>query len=157
MPIRTHPDTAERPEWPMWAFRVSMSITAVLLIDQAVFAGQFLAGSFGALQNHRDGATYAGIGALTSAGVAVTRRWPGRRSLWPMWACLGLFGLIAGQIMLGFARILTLHIPLGVAIITITAAVTGWAWRSPDASVTPAPCNAQSALVTDADAAPTAQ
>jgi uncharacterized membrane protein YozB (DUF420 family) len=44
-------------------------------------------------------------------------------------AGLGLIGLIAGQIALGFARLLTVHIPLGVAIIVLAVLLTVWAWR----------------------------
>ena len=42
---------------------------------------------------------------------------------------LGLFGLIALQIMLGFARVLTVHVPLGVAIILLAVLLVIWAWR----------------------------
>jgi hypothetical protein len=112
-----------------WPFRVTMSVAAVMLADQAVFAGQFLSGTFGALHTHRENATYSGIAVLAAAGAAVLIRWPGRGPLWPALAALGLFGLIALQIVLGFARLLTVHIPLGVAIIGLAAGLTAWSWR----------------------------
>jgi hypothetical protein len=133
-----------------WPFRLSMSVAALMLFDQAVFAGQFLSGSFTALHTHRENATYAGIAVLVAAGCAVLLRWPGppqgRGPVWPLLACLVLFGLIALQIVLGFTRALTLHIPVGVVIILMAVWLSVWAWRyqpartfRADAPVTAAP------------------
>jgi heme A synthase len=112
-----------------WPFRVAMTIAALMLFDQAVFAGQMLGGSFGALNTHHDNATYAAISVLIAAACGVLLRWPGRGPLWPALACVGLFALIGVQMMLGFARTLTLHIPLGVTIILLGAVLVVWAWR----------------------------
>jgi hypothetical protein len=102
-----------------------------MLFDQAVFAGQFLSGTFGALQTHRDNVTFAGIAVLVAGATAILIRWPGRGPLWPALACLGLFGLIVLQIAMGFARILTLHIPLGTSIILLAVLLVIHAWRRP--------------------------
>lgn len=115
--------------WVYWPFRVAVSAAGVLLFNQAVFAGQFLSGAFGALHTHRENATVAGIVVLAAALAAVPIRWPGRGPRWPFFACLGLFGLIALQIMLGFARVLTVHVPLGVAIILLAVLLVIWAWQ----------------------------
>jgi hypothetical protein len=125
------PDRSGRaaPRWPRWVFRITSTIAAIMLFDQAVFAGQFLGGSYDSLHVHRENATYAGIAMVIAAASAVLVRWPGRGPWWPMAACLGIFGLIALQIVLGFLRALTLHVPLGVAIILLGAAVAVWAWR----------------------------
>jgi hypothetical protein len=113
----------------LWPFRIVMTVAAVLLFDQAVFAGQFLAGTFGALHTHRDNATYSGVAVLAAAAAAVPIRWPGRGPVWPLPACLGLFGLIALQILIGFRRLLAVHVPLGVAILGLGAALAVWSWR----------------------------
>jgi hypothetical protein len=112
-------------------FRVCCTVTAVLMFDQAVFAGQFLGGSFGALQTHRSNATVAGIAVLVTAAAGLVVRLRGGPG-WPALACLGLFGLTAVQILLGFRRVLTVHIPLGVAIIGLTIWLTVWSWRRPE-------------------------
>ncbi len=115
--------------WVYLPFRLIITVATVLLFDQAIFAGQFLAGTFGALHTHRENATYAGLTTLGAAIAAILIRWPGRGALWPFFASLGLFGLIALQIMLGFARTLAVHIPLGVTIIVLAVLLTIWGWR----------------------------
>jgi hypothetical protein len=100
-----------------------------MLFDQAVFAGQFLGGSYDSLYVHRENATFAGISVLIALAAAVLVRWPGRGPWWPILGCVGIFGLVAMQIVLGFARAITLHIPLGVATILLATALAVWAWR----------------------------
>jgi hypothetical protein len=122
----------------IWPLRVSVSLTAVLLFNQAVFAGQFLSGTFASLRTHRENATAAGIIVLVTAISAALLRWPGRGPLWPLLACLGLLGLIALQMALGLARVLTLHIPLGVLVITAGLHLAVWSWRYRPEKPTPA-------------------
>lgn len=100
-----------------------------MLFDQAVFAGQFLDGAYGSLETHRENATYAGLAVLAALVSAILLRWPGCGPWWPILACVGIFGLIAVQIMLGFARTIWLHVPLGVATIGLSAGLALWAWR----------------------------
>ena len=101
-----------------------------MLFNQAVFAGRFLNGMYGSLHTHRENATFAGIAVLISAVAAVLTRWPGGGPWWPSLASLGIFGLIALQIVLGFARVINFHVPLGVAIIMLGASLAVWAWRA---------------------------
>lgn len=115
--------------WHYWPYRIVLSIATVLLFDQAVFAGQFLGGSYPSLATHRENATYAGIAVVLAAVAAIPIRWPGRGPWWPMAATFGLFGLIALQIVFGFLRLLAVHIPLGVSIIVLAVLLVVWAWR----------------------------
>jgi hypothetical protein len=126
----TDPIKASSPRWAYLPFRISVTIATLMLFDQAIFAGQFLSGTFGALQTHRDNATVAGLTVLFVAGCAVLIRRPGRGPIWPVFASLGLFALIALPIALGFARALPVHIPLGVSIIILAVLLTLWAWRA---------------------------
>jgi hypothetical protein len=128
--VMTSQTKANPPRWAYLPFQISVTLAALMLFNQAVFAGQFLAGTFGSLHTHRENATFAGISMLLAAGCAVLVRWPGKGPIWPLLACLGLFGLIAVQIILGFARLLTVHIPLGVSIIVLAVLLVVWAWRS---------------------------
>jgi hypothetical protein len=122
-----HTDTS--PRWPFLVFRLTSLASAVMLFDQAVFAGRFLSGDYSSLETHRENATYAGISVLVSVVAAVLVRRPGRGPWWPIAGCAGIFGLIAVQIVLGFARVIALHIPLGVAIILLALALAVGSWR----------------------------
>jgi heme A synthase len=125
-----------------WPFRVTMTVAAVLLFDQAIFAGRMLSGSFPALHTHRENATYAGIAVLVAAVCAIPIRWRGGGPLWPALAGFGLFLLIGLQILLGFTRVLIVHVPLGVSIIMLGVLLTIWAWRYRPAEVAPAAAEA---------------
>jgi hypothetical protein len=133
--VTTPPEAGlERPartRWPRWVFRIASVIAAVLLFDQAVYAGQFLDGTYDSLHAHRENATYAGISVLVLLISAILLRWPGRGPWWPIVACVGIFALIALQIALGFARAISIHVPLGVATILLAVALSAWAWRRP--------------------------
>ena len=130
-PMPTPSAATRAPTWPRWVMRVTALLAAIMLFDQAIFAGQFLSGVYPMLQVHRENATYAGIGVLVAAAAAVLNRWPGRGPWWPIAAYLALFGLIALQIVLGFSQTLAIHIPLGVTIILtgVVLAVAMWIRR----------------------------
>ena len=133
--MTTPPETGkarlQAPRWPRWVFRVVSVVAAILLFDQAIYAGQFLDGTYDSLHVHRENATYAGVSVLVLLVAAILVRWPGRGPWWPIAACVGIFALVALQIVLGFARAISVHVPLGVATILLAAALALWAWRRP--------------------------
>jgi hypothetical protein len=112
-------------------FRVVVSVEAALAVGQPVLAGGFLSGHYAMLALHAANATATGLTAIamTATGVLLWR--PGRGPLWPALASAALFGLEAVQIILGYGRVLAVHIPLGVAIIACLALLLAWAWRAP--------------------------
>jgi hypothetical protein len=124
---RGRPD--EAPAWPVWLFRVVVTLEAVLAVNQAVFAGQFIGGDFAAVKSHEVNASVTGLMLLIEVIAALLLWRPGRRPGWPVLAALGLFLLAGAQTGLGYARILALHVPLGVAIIALDLAMLSWAWR----------------------------
>lgn len=67
---------------------------------------------------HRTNATVTGVAAVVMTLIAVLVWRPGRGPWWPAPVSAGLFGVEALQIVLGYARTLAVHVPLGVAIIT---------------------------------------
>jgi protein-S-isoprenylcysteine O-methyltransferase Ste14 len=132
--------------WHYWPYRIALSVSAVLLFNQAVFAGQFLGGSYPSLATHRENATYAGVAVLVASLAAIVIRWPGRGPWWPIAATSGLFGLIVLQIVLGFLRLLEIHIPLGVSITVLAVLLLCWAWRKHPAETTAAEARADEAV-----------
>ena len=116
-------------QWAAWAFRVPITVAAVVLFNQAVTAGQFMSGTFGSLSTHRIGASTAeavvGL-AVVAAGLA---RFRGRYRLWPVGVTALLLVAIFGQEYAGEQRLLAVHVPLGVSIIVVVIGLTVWAWR----------------------------
>jgi hypothetical protein len=129
-----------RVRWTPWPFRLLSGIAAVLFALQAVFAGQMLSGTFGALQWHQNNAALADMVLFAAIPAALLLRWPGRGPLWPVFAVLGLLVLSYTQSALGFARLLTVHVPLGVAVILAAGTLAVWSWRHQAAPV-PAPAD----------------
>jgi hypothetical protein len=115
--------------WAVWTFRVLITAAAVMLFNQAILAGQFMSGTFEALEFHAFGATVSEVLvalAIFPAGWARFRR---RYPLWPAVGTALLFVAINVQEFAGEERILTLHVPLGVSIIVVVSGFTVWAWR----------------------------
>jgi hypothetical protein len=116
--------------WPLLFFRTVVTCEAVLALGQAVLAGSFLSGHYRALDLHALNATATGLTALAQTMAALLLWRPGRGPGWPALASAVLFGVEAGQIALGYGRVLAVHVPLGVAIIACTLLMLGHAWRA---------------------------
>lgn len=56
----------------------------------------------------------------------------GQGPRWAAPACLALLAAVAAQIALGFGRVLVLHVPLGVGVITATVLLLVRVWRAGD-------------------------
>jgi hypothetical protein len=119
------------PAWPVWLFRAGVTAEAVFALAQALLAGGFLGGHYDLLAAHAENATNTGITAIVLVACAVLRWKPGGGPAWPIFAGTGLFLAEAGQIVLGYARVLAVHIPLGVGIIVAIALLLVSAWRTP--------------------------
>jgi len=117
------------PAWPAWLFRIVVTAEAVLAFNQAVFAGRFINGDYGAVATHSTGAGVMEFVLVVEVIAAVLLWRPGRGPGWPILAALGLFLLVGVQIALGFTRALAVHVPLGVTIIVLDILMLVWAWR----------------------------
>ena len=109
--------TAARP------LRAVVLLHAALILAQAAFAGQFLAGDSAWVRVHELNAGIIHLVAFVQLVVAILVWRPGRGPGWPALASLAL--LLAEELQLGFgyARMLALHVPLGVAIFGLTVAM----------------------------------
>ncbi|BCB76515.1 hypothetical protein GCM10022251_22990 [Phytohabitans flavus] len=116
--------------WFLWPYRAIATLVAGLSYLQSILAGQFLSGTYSSLLGHQNNAAI--IDMLLILGIAVALPIPlwGRRAWWPVVFAAGLLGMTTVQNQLGFARILTVHIPLGVAIVMAATGVAIWAWRA---------------------------
>jgi hypothetical protein len=115
--------------WPIRLYRLTVTAAAVLAFNQAVFAGQFLSGTYPALRMHRDmsNVTFGVVAVGVVAAILLRRFGSGPR--WPVPACVALLALTALQALFGYWLVLTVHIPLGVAVIVLLVALTAAAWK----------------------------
>jgi hypothetical protein len=109
--------TAARP------LRVVVLLHAALILAQAAFAGQFLGGDAGWVRVHEANAGIIHLTAFVQLVLAILVWRPGRGPGWPALASLALLLAEELQLSFGYARMLALHVPLGVAIFGLTVAI----------------------------------
>jgi hypothetical protein len=114
-----------------------VTIETMLGLAQALLAGEFLSGHYHGLSAHAHNAVALGVGGGLLAIAAILLWRPGRGPWWPALTCLLLLAAIGAQIRLGYGRVLAVHIPLGVTIITSFALMLAWAWRPARAPLPP--------------------
>lgn len=113
--------------WPWFLLRVTSVLLAVDAFLQPVLAGRFLSGDFGMLAAHEHNATYGVFILAITQIVVTTLAW--RLSRGPGWLVVVatvLAGAVLLQIIMGFDRVLGVHIPLGVAIIGTIGWLAVW-------------------------------
>jgi hypothetical protein len=113
----------------LWLLRLAFAAQAALAIAQPVLAGQYLAGDFDALTGHAINAGLMYLGSIAAFVAALLYWLVGRGAGWPTLVVAGLFVAINAQTAFGALRILTLHIPLGVAIVATAVALAVWSFR----------------------------
>ncbi|GAA0264455.1 hypothetical protein [Cryptosporangium japonicum] len=111
----------------LWLFRLSLTVHAVCVLAQPILAGLYLDGSYDALGVHSlNGSILPATGMVVgAAGLAF---WIAGGAGWPLLA-YGVLWLAEGfQIGMGYARVLAVHLPLGVTIVALTIWLTVWSW-----------------------------
>jgi hypothetical protein len=126
--VATKTSSATPAPWARWIFRVAVSCETLLAFGQAVLIGGFLDGHYPLLNAHRENATFTAVAALLMTVAAVLQWRPGRGSARPIFACLVVVAAIVVQIIVGYARTLAIHVPLGVAISAGDVWLLVWAW-----------------------------
>ncbi|MEU4217501.1 hypothetical protein [Actinoplanes sp. NPDC026623] len=121
----------ENPPARSWPIAVIRALTLILLLQvlaQAALAGGFVTGNVSLLGLHSANAILLVLtsAALLPATILLVR--PGRGPWWPIAFSAGLWVAIVLQVGLGFARLVGLHIPLGMTVMGLTAALNWWAF-----------------------------
>jgi hypothetical protein len=116
-----------RPRLTLWLLRITATVQLVLVLAQPVLAGLFLTGNVDAIETH---AAVAGILALVElALIAVAVAYAfARGRLWVVPAAVTLLVTVGLQMAAGYSRALQFHIPLGVAIVTVSILLAIWVW-----------------------------
>jgi hypothetical protein len=124
-------DTAvRRPRRTLQVLRLLAVLHSLAAIVQPALAGSYLGGEVDAMAIHALNAhvvTGLGVFQLIAAIVFV---WRGRGRSWPLYATLGLVLAVQAQVGLGFEGLVSLHIPLGVSIISMQLLLTVWLFRA---------------------------
>ena len=118
-----------RPVWPLQLFRIVATLAALGAVLQPFLAGLFLSGSFSALKAHEvTGQAVGGLAVLAlicailywrvGGGPVIALRMTG-----------GFLVAVVLQIILGYSRILALHVPLGVVLVIGSGQLANFAWR----------------------------
>ncbi|GAA1433289.1 hypothetical protein GCM10009616_24920 [Microlunatus lacustris] len=122
------PPAARRPVFGvlLGLFRVLALLHAVLALAQPVSIGLYLDGRYGLLQVHQAAAGLLVLAALTLGVVALGYVLGGGR-LWAL-GCVPLFLAEGIQTGMGYSRSLSVHVPLGVAVVALAVVVAVLAW-----------------------------
>lgn len=126
------------PRASLQVLRWTAVVHSLLMLVQPVLAGIYLSGEVDALATHRDNAimTVTGVGVIQLV-AAIVYVWKGRGPWWALNATIAVVLLTEVQIAVGFARLVAVHIPLGVAVITAQILLTVWLFRSSAAVARP--------------------
>ena len=114
----------------LWAFRVTITLAAVIYLFQAVTAGQFLDGDYAFLRVHLMGATVGDITMFSALIATACLKWVARGPLTPFLGVLGAIVVAQAQVTAGFNRMIWLHVPLGVVLIGLVWALAWSAWAA---------------------------
>lgn len=136
MATRRTPDRVEAgargPRATLLILRVVAMLHAAAVAVQPVLAGMYLSGEYDVLGYHNGNALLVLLLGLAQLAAAVSFCVLGHGRVWPTAATLGLAGAEITQAWFGWSAVdassgaLTVHIPLGVAIVVATIAFTSW-------------------------------
>lgn len=113
----------------LWILRLLSGVQAVLLLAQPILAGRFLDGDFPSLSQHGAvGLLLMGLAWLVVIAAVLVWR-PGRLPAWPIAVAAACAVLLPIQLGMGHARLLAVHLVLGVGLVAAGVAVAIWAWR----------------------------
>jgi len=104
-----------------------LSVTILLqVLTQAALAGGFITGNVNLLGLHSANGILLVLTSMALLPVAIFLVRPGRGPWWPIVFSVVFWWLIALQVGFGFARQVGLHIPIGVAIMSLISGFTWW-------------------------------
>lgn len=119
----------KRPRGSLWALRITAVLHLAVLVLQPVLAGMYLDGDADAIETHGINAHIVQTICFVQLVAAIFYAWPGGGRIWPL-AFSGGWWLLEGlQLGMGYARILVVHIVLGVTIVAGQAFFTFWSCR----------------------------
>jgi hypothetical protein len=120
----------KRPKVSLAFLRVVLVVHAALVVMQPIMAGYYLSGEADAMDWHSPIGSSLWMWSMIQFVVAMLYWRPGGGRLWPALATVGLFFAELTQMILGFSQTLSVHIPLGTAIVISVLLFAAWSFRS---------------------------
>lgn len=112
-----------------WALRIFATAHLLVVLAQAMLAGLFVTGDVNMLEVHSINAGVLGVLAIGQLVAAILIWRPGGGPPNAMRTAAGLLVVDFAEMGLGMARMVALHMPLGVLIFGGALMLTVWAWR----------------------------
>ncbi|MEV4257836.1 hypothetical protein AB0J52_32140 [Spirillospora sp. NPDC049652] len=107
-----------RPKrWTVLLFRVAAVLQALLILLQAILAGRFLSGGYGALSMHSANAMFTILVGMVTVAAALLLWRPGGGPARPVGPAAVMLVLEIVQMFIGYGRVLAVHVPLGTALL----------------------------------------
>jgi hypothetical protein len=124
----TAPARVRRPVVSLWLLRAALTVHLLAVLGQPVLAGLFLTGEVDAIEVHGLIGSVLAFFTLLTGVLALGYVVAGRGRVWILPALVVVFLLEGAQIGLGYARVLQLHVPLGVALAVLAVLLAAWSW-----------------------------
>lgn len=115
--------------WTLGVFRIVATLAALGAVAQPFLAGMFLSGSFSALRAHEVTGQAVGAIAVLALLCAILYWRVGGGPVNSIRMTGGFLVAVVLQIVLGYSRILVLHVPLGVMLTLGAGRLAYFAWR----------------------------
>lgn len=122
------PPMVRRPKVTLWLLRLTLTVHVIAVLGQPILAGLFLTGDVDAITVHGTVGSVLAAWDLLVIGTAIAYALAVRGRIWVPLAAGALFLLVGFQIGAGYARTLQLHVPLGVAIVTLSLLAAFLVW-----------------------------
>jgi hypothetical protein len=117
------------PRGSLWALRITAVLHLAVLVLQPLLAGMYLDGDADAVEIHGINAHIVQLICFAQIVAAIFYAWPGGGRIWPLAYSGGWWFLEGFQLGMGYARILIVHILLGVTVVIGQAFFTAWTCR----------------------------
>lgn len=122
------PENRPARRWPIAVIRSLTLIVLLQVLIQAALAGGFVTGHVSLLGLHSANAILLVLTSAALLPATILLVGSGRGPSWPIAFSALLWVAILLQAGLGFARLVGLHIPLGMAVMGLTAVLNWWAF-----------------------------
>lgn len=111
----------------LWVFRFLALLQAILFVLQPISIGSFLQGSWAAFDMHSIVGGLLVLPTMATAAVGLLLAVLARR-VWVGVGSMALGVLTTAQVGIGHTGLVSVHVPLGVALVALAVWLCAWSW-----------------------------